>query len=151
MMIRGQIILLAVVAGSSLLVASIINDISQMFSSYVELTLPELFINSYASSQNITSNHNGIIIEEGKYIRKDITFPCSDIQCSGWLYVPSNLHPAEKVPGIVTANPITSIKQIALPNYAERLAQAGFATLVFDYRGWGSSEGEPRNHIALYD
>lgn len=67
------------------------------------------------------------------------------------MYLPSDLQPGEKVPGIVTANPITSIKQLTSPNYAERLAQSGFAILVFDYRGWGSSEGEPRNHIAPYE
>jgi fermentation-respiration switch protein FrsA (DUF1100 family) len=123
-----------------------------IFSLFVGIYLPDLFISSYASTQKkITSNDNSIIIEEGKYTRKGITFPCSDVQCSGWLYLPSDLQPGEKLPGIVTANPITSIKQIALPNYAERLAQAGFAILVFDYRGWGSSEGEPRNHIAPYE
>jgi dipeptidyl aminopeptidase/acylaminoacyl peptidase len=123
-----------------------------IFSLFVGIGLPDPFANSYASTQkNITSNDNSIIIEEGKYIRKSITFPCSDVQCSGWLYIPSDLQPGEKVPGIVTANPITSVKQIVLPNYAERLAQAGFATLVFDYRGWGFSGGEPRNHIAPYN
>jgi hypothetical protein len=153
MKVRDVIMLLAVVSASSLLATSMSNPISLMFSLFIGIDRSDLFIDSYASTQNITitSNGNGIIIEEGKYIRKDITFPCSDIQCSGWLYLPSDLQPGEKVPGIVTANPITSIKQLTSPNYAERLAQSGFAILVFDYRGWGSSEGEPRNHIAPYE
>jgi fermentation-respiration switch protein FrsA (DUF1100 family) len=142
--------LLAVVAVSSLLTTSLINPISQMFSLFVGMGLPDSFINSYASTQNSANNVNSIIIEERKNI-KDITFLCSDVKCSGRLYLPPDLQPGEKVPGIVAANPITAIKQIASPNYAERLAQAGFAILVFDYRGWGSSEGEPRNHIAPYD
>jgi hypothetical protein len=114
MKIRDVIMLLAVVSASSLLATSMSNPISLMFSLFIGIDRSDLFIDSYASTQNITitSNGNGIIIEEGKYIRKDITFPCSDIQCSGWLYLPSDLQPGEKVPGIVTANPITSIKQL---------------------------------------
>jgi alpha/beta superfamily hydrolase len=149
--IRGVFMLLTVVAASSLLTTSLINPISQVFSLFVGMGLPDSIINSYASAQNITSNGNNMTIEEGKYIIKDITFPCSNVKCSGWLYLPYDLQPGEKAPGIVTANPITAIKQIASPNYAERLAQAGFAVLVFDYRSWGSSEGEPRNHIAPYN
>jgi uncharacterized protein len=117
----------------------------------VGIAIPSLSISSYATVQNLTSIDEDVLIQEGKYIRKNITFPCSGLQCSGWLYLPFGSQSGDKVPGIVTANPITSVKQIALPNYAERLVQSGFATLVFDYRGWGASEGEPRNHIAPYE
>ena len=111
---RGVIMLLAVVATSSLLTSALINPISQVFTLFVGMGLPDSIINSYASAQNITSNGNSTMIEEGKHIIKDITFPCSDVKCSGWLYLPSDLQPGEKVPGIVTANPITAIKQIGL-------------------------------------
>lgn len=33
--------------------------------------------------------------------------------------------------------------------FYEAFAKAGFATLTFDYAGWGESEGEPRNVISM--
>jgi hypothetical protein len=49
------------------------------------------------------------------------------------------------------ANALTAVKEITLPGYAERFAKAGFVALVFDYRFWGESEGEPRNQIIPFD
>ena len=39
------------------------------------------------------------------------------------------------------------VKEIVLPHYAENIVKAGVAVLMFDYRGLGESEGEPRQHI----
>lgn len=39
------------------------------------------------------------------------------------------------------------VKEIVLPHYAEAIVKAGIAVLMFDYRGLGESEGEPRQHI----
>jgi cephalosporin-C deacetylase-like acetyl esterase len=39
------------------------------------------------------------------------------------------------------------VKEIVLPHYAEAIVKAGVAVLMFDYRGLGESEGEPRQHI----
>ena len=83
----SEIMVLAVVAASSLLTTSLINSIPQMFSLFVGMGL----INSYASIQNVTSTDDSMIIEEGKYIIKDITIPCSGVKCSGLLYLPSDL------------------------------------------------------------
>ncbi len=43
---------------------------------------------------------------------------------------------------------MTGIKEINLPEYARLFAEAGFATITFDYRYWGGSSGEPRYHLA---
>jgi predicted alpha/beta hydrolase len=40
-----------------------------------------------------------------------------------------------------------SIKEITVPVYAIRLAQAGHVVLTFDRRGWGDSEGRVRQHM----
>lgn len=48
----------------------------------------------------------------------------------------------------MTANAMTGIKEINLPEYARLFAEAGFATITFDYRYWGESSGEPRYHLA---
>lgn len=45
------------------------------------------------------------------------------------------------------ANAISALKEITLPIYAERFVAAGFVAAVFDYRHYGASDGEPRNHL----
>lgn len=52
----------------------------------------------------------------------------------------------EPAPGVVLTGPFTGVKEQVVAGYAERLSAAGLATLVFDHRGFGESEGEPRQH-----
>lgn len=78
-------------------------------------------------------------------MRRDVVFLSQGIECKGWLYVPDNLN--GRAPAIVMANAISAVKEITLPGYAERFEKAGFVVLAFDYRGFGGSSGEPRNHI----
>ena len=42
------------------------------------------------------------------------------------------------------AHGFSAVKEQVLPEFAERFVDAGLATLVFDYRYFGDSEGEPR-------
>lgn len=78
-------------------------------------------------------------------MRRDVTFLSEGIECKGWLYVPDHL--SGRAPAIVMANAISAVKEITLPGYASRFVEAGFVVLVFDYRHFGASGGEPRNHI----
>jgi fermentation-respiration switch protein FrsA (DUF1100 family) len=41
-----------------------------------------------------------------------------------------------------------AVKQFKLPEYAERFARRGLAVLLFDYRTFGGSEGEPRQWVS---
>eukprot|EP00877_Chromochloris_zofingiensis_P003875 jgi/Chrzof1/13489/UNPLg00577.t1 len=41
-------------------------------------------------------------------------------------------------------------KDIGLPKYAEQFAAEGTAVLVFDYRTFGGSDGEPRHWVNPY-
>jgi fermentation-respiration switch protein FrsA (DUF1100 family) len=77
-------------------------------------------------------------------MRKDITFKSKGLNCAGWLYVPDELKKGQKAPAIVMAHGHSAVKEQYLAPFAERFAAAGYVTLVFDYRFWGSSEGEPR-------
>ncbi len=77
-------------------------------------------------------------------MRKNITFFSKGLRCSGWLFVPDDLPEGQRAPIIVMAHGFTGVKEMFLPDFAERFSAAGFVTLAFDYRYFGDSEGEPR-------
>jgi fermentation-respiration switch protein FrsA (DUF1100 family) len=68
-------------------------------------------------------------------------FVSSGDRCAATVYRPSTPGP---VPVIVMAHGFGGIRGIRLPAYAEQFANAGYAVVLFDYRYFGGSEGEPR-------
>ncbi|MBS1207376.1 MAG: hypothetical protein H6R25_4275 [Proteobacteria bacterium] len=48
----------------------------------------------------------------------------------------------EKKPVIILCHGFCGIREILLPDFAEAFTRAGFATVTFDYRGFGDSDGE---------
>lgn len=77
--------------------------------------------------------------------RQDANFTVNGISVSAWLYLPDNA-PAP-VPCIVMGHGLGGTRQTGLDAYAVRFQAAGFAVLVFDYRHFGSSAGEPRQLV----
>ena len=67
--------------------------------------------------------------------RRDANFG----DCAAWLYGPAGPGPH---PCVVMAHGFSLTRHDALPQYAEAFAEAGFATLVFDYRHLGDSGGD---------
>lgn len=63
-----------------------------------------------------------------------------------WVYLPERTGP---VPVVVMAHGIGGIKAGGLAPFAERFAGSGFAAVVFDYRNWGESSGEPRQFLSI--
>lgn len=49
---------------------------------------------------------------------------------------------ATQSPVIILCHGFCGIQEILLPAFAEAFTQAGYATVTFDYRGFGDSEGE---------
>ena len=80
-------------------------------------------------------------------MRQNIEFKSKESLCRGWLYIPESMPREGTAPGIVMAHGFAGLKEMGLAGFAERFEAAGFITLVFDYRFWGESEGEPRNQI----
>ncbi|MBM4247703.1 MAG: alpha/beta fold hydrolase [Deltaproteobacteria bacterium] len=78
-------------------------------------------------------------------MRDDVEFPSEGVTCRGWWTVPDGA--AGRVPVIVMAHGFSAVKEMALDRFAEAFAQAGLASLVFDYRGLGASDGEPRQDL----
>ncbi len=79
-------------------------------------------------------------------MRENIHFLSHGLKCAAWLYQPER---QGKAPIIVMAHGLAAVKEMRLDAYAEKFAEAGFACLVFDYRYFGESEGEPRQLLDI--
>lgn len=78
-------------------------------------------------------------------MRRDIEFDAEGTSLRGWLYVPDGgggPHPV-----VVMAHGYSAVKEMYLDSFAEVFCGAGLAVLVFDNRGFGASDGEPRYEI----
>lgn len=80
-----------------------------------------------------------------------ITFLSQGVRCSALLYVPDALPAGHRAAAVAMAHSYSAVKEMFLPAVAERLAAAGFVTLLFDYRFLGESVGEPRGQIFWHE
>ena len=78
-------------------------------------------------------------------MRTDVEFDAAGVTLRGWHYVPDGSR--GRVPTIVMAHGFSAVKEMYLDRFAEAFAEAGLGALVFDHRGFGSSDGEPRQEI----
>jgi len=77
--------------------------------------------------------------------RQDVCFGTSDgITVRGWLYLPVGNAAA---PAISMAHGFAAVKEHGLDRFASLFCESGFVVLVHDHRGFGSSDGLPRDHI----
>jgi uncharacterized protein len=74
-----------------------------------------------------------------------VTFPSGGETLTGTLFTPLG-QPDGRLPGVVVAGGQTCVKEQMAGVYAGRLAARGYAALAFDFRGFGESTGEPRDH-----
>jgi dienelactone hydrolase len=74
-------------------------------------------------------------------LRQDVTFAG---EIAAWLY-----HPEGATGAVVLGHGLSAVRDQRLPAYAERFAAAGLAALVFDYRHFGASGGEPRQLLDI--
>jgi pimeloyl-ACP methyl ester carboxylesterase len=79
------------------------------------------------------------------FTRSDVTFTSEGKKCVAWLYLPDGV---AKPPVVVMAHGFGAERVLRLDAYAEKFVRRGMACFVFEYRGFGASEGEPRNHIS---
>jgi fermentation-respiration switch protein FrsA (DUF1100 family) len=76
--------------------------------------------------------------------RSDVTFDSGGERCAAWLYRPAGASAC-----VVLAHGWTGVREQRLDAFAERFAAAGLAALVFDYRHFGASGGEPRSLLDI--
>jgi dienelactone hydrolase len=67
-------------------------------------------------------------------------------EIDAWRYLPAGDGPH---PAVVMAHGIGAIKAGGLEPFAERFCHAGFVAMVFDYRQWGDSDGQPREELSF--
>lgn len=82
--------------------------------------------------------------QDVRFSRTDVSFSSDSERCDAWFYEPDAPGPH---PCVVMAHGFGGIRAAGLDRIAERFAAAGMAVLVFDYRHFGTSAGEPRGLI----
>ena len=78
-----------------------------------------------------------------------LSFASDDVDCAAWHFAGCTdalATPAGR-PVVVMAHGLAGTLDSGLEPFAERLAQAGLDVLAFDYRGFGSSGGTPRQRV----
>jgi fermentation-respiration switch protein FrsA (DUF1100 family) len=81
--------------------------------------------------------------------REEVSFVAGADACAGYLFIPEAAAGTDtRWPCVVLAHGFSGTMDRLLP-HAERFAAGGIAALVFDYRGFGESGGEPRQVVDL--
>lgn len=78
--------------------------------------------------------------------RTDLTFSSDGVACAAWLYRPDG---EGRHPVVVMAHGFSATREQRLDAYAERFRTAGMGVLLFDYRHFGASAGEPRQLLDI--
>lgn len=77
----------------------------------------------------------------GRYTAEKMAYPSHGEAITGILYLPKDV---TNPPGVVVLGPYSFVKEQAPLQYATRLADEGYAALIFDPRTVGKSTGQPR-------
>jgi dienelactone hydrolase len=75
-----------------------------------------------------------------------VDFDSGGTRCAAWLTLPEGAGPH---PAVVLAHGLGATHDMMLAQYEQHFAAAGIATLAFDYRNTGASDGQPRQHISM--
>ncbi|MCZ8380564.1 alpha/beta fold hydrolase [Mycobacterium sp. CPCC 205372] len=83
--------------------------------------------------------------------RNETSFESDGVTCSAW-HFPARAADFDSPGGrpvVVMAHGFGGTKDSGLAPFAEQFSAAGLDVLAFDYRGFGSSEGEPRQSVSV--
>ena len=82
-----------------------------------------------ATEQSTESDHESITIwSEG-------------VRLAGDIYTPAGMTPGERLPGLLLVHGWGGVKSHLARAYAPQFASKGFVVLIFDFKGWGESNG----------
>ena len=115
-----------------------IHQFHEMFSPKVLLQgWPGLEPSTYSVHDSGARRDSGIGMEE-------VTFASNGTTLRGHLFTPKDFDENKTYPAAIVTGSWTSVKEQMPDTYASRLAQEGMVTLTFDFRGFGASDGTPR-------
>lgn len=77
--------------------------------------------------------------------RRDAEIDAEGVTLRGWFYTGEGA--SGPAPTVVMAHGFSAVKEMYLDSFAEVFASAGLNALVFDNRGFGASDGQPRQEI----
>jgi pimeloyl-ACP methyl ester carboxylesterase len=75
-----------------------------------------------------------------------VDFRSDGTRCAAWMTLPQGSGPH---PAVVLVHGLGATHDMMLAQYELHFAASGIATLAFDYRYTGDSDGQPRQHISL--
>ncbi len=81
--------------------------------------------------------------------RAEVSFGSRGATCRAWRYTPDGSDDGRLRPCVVMAHGFGATRDASLEPYAERFAAAGMQVLLFDYRHFGASDGEPRQLLSV--
>jgi len=81
-----------------------------------------------------------------KPVRSEVSFESGGETCAAWLWRPAG---ESETPCVVMAHGFSGVREQRLDAYAEHFSAAGLAVLLFDYRHFGASSGEPRQLVDI--
>lgn len=81
------------------------------------------------------------------YTVEPLYVPSNEETIAADFYLPKKTNHKPAV--ILMAHGFAGLRHFRLVQYAQRFAQAGYAVILFDYRYWGGSTGQPRELISL--
>jgi pimeloyl-ACP methyl ester carboxylesterase len=79
--------------------------------------------------------------------RLEVRIPSHGEQLAAYVYRPEQTD--RRVACVVMAHGFSATRDDALPAYAEAFCDAGFAVVLFDYRHFGASTGQPRQLLDI--
>lgn len=78
--------------------------------------------------------------------RENVEFMSEGTRCGAWHYPPEGDGPH---PYVLMAHGLGATTELGLDDFARSFSAAGFGVVAFDYRGFGFSDGEPRQVISV--